>query len=154
MMRKDREVTDFAEIVDIVRRADTIRLGLHDEPYPYVVPLSFGFEAADGKIVFYFHGAQKGLKCELIKGNPHVCVEAGIFHRYLEVQGGGYTVEYESFIGFGKAARVTGDEACRGLDLLMDHCSFERVKYDRVTVDNTAVYKIEIASFTSKRRSV
>lgn len=43
MRRSDREITDFNEIVDVLRRADTIRLGLHDDPYPYVVPLSFGF---------------------------------------------------------------------------------------------------------------
>jgi nitroimidazol reductase NimA-like FMN-containing flavoprotein (pyridoxamine 5'-phosphate oxidase superfamily) len=35
MRRSDREVRDFSEIADILRRADIIRLGLHNEPYPY-----------------------------------------------------------------------------------------------------------------------
>ena len=34
MRRTDREVTGFAEIMGILRRADTIRLGMHGEPYP------------------------------------------------------------------------------------------------------------------------
>ena len=87
MRRSDREVTSFDEIVDILRQANTMRLGLHDAPCPYVVPLSFGFEAAGGRITLYFHGAMEGLKHELIARDPHVCVEADIFHGYAETPG-------------------------------------------------------------------
>jgi len=151
MRRSDREVTDFTQITDILRRADTIRLGLHAEPFPYVVPLSFGFEARDGKIVLYFHGATEGLKHDLIQKNSHVCVEADILHRYASV-GNNVTAEYESFIGFGKAERVTDDEAIRGLDLLLTHCGYDSFEYDRTVLDITWVYKIELASFTGKQR--
>ena len=48
MRRGDREITDFAEILEVLKKADTIRLGLNGAPYPYVVPLSFGFEALYG----------------------------------------------------------------------------------------------------------
>lgn len=153
MRRSDREVTDFAELADILRRADTFRLGLHGDPYPYVVPLSFGFEAANGSMTLYFHGAKEGLKHDLIQRNPHVCVEADIFHRYAAV-GDSITVEYESFIGFGKATRVTGDEAVSGLDALLTHCGFNGFAYDRAALDVTWVYKIELDSFTGKRRTL
>ena len=153
MRRADREVTSFNEIIDILRRADTIRLGLHDTPYPYVVPLSFGFEAADGQITLYFHGAAEGLKRELIRRDPHVCVEADIFRRYAEVSSG-ITTEYESFIGFGKAERVTGEEAIKGLNLLLEHCGFGGYAYDRAVLDATWVCKITLDSFTGKRRLV
>ena len=62
MRIKDREITDLTKITDTLRRADTIRLGLYNGPYPYVVPLSFGFEADNGNITLYFHGAKEGLK--------------------------------------------------------------------------------------------
>jgi len=151
MRRKDREVTDFAEIADILKRSDTIRLGLHGDPYPYVVPLSFGFEAQDGQIALYFHGATEGLKHDLIQNNPLVCVEADILHRYAET-GGSVTAEYESFIGFGRIERVSGGEAERGLDLLLCHCGYEGFEYDRSALGRTWVYKIELDSFTGKRR--
>jgi len=151
MRRNDREVTDFAQITDILQRADTIRLGLHDEPYPYVVPLSFGFEACDGKITLYFHGATEGLKHNLIKKNPLVCVEADILHRYAAV-GNNLTAEYESFIRFGKAERIVGNEAVKGLDLLLVHCGYDGFDYDRAVLDITLIYKIELDSFTGKRR--
>jgi len=151
MRRSDREVTGFTQIIDILQRVDTIRLGLHDEPYPYVVPLSFGFEARDRKITLYFHGATEGLKHNLIEKNPLVCVEADILHRYTAV-GNNVTAEYESFIGFGKAERVTDDEAVKGLDLLLSHCGYDGFDYDRSVLDITWIYKIKLDSFTGKRR--
>jgi len=151
MRRNDREITDFAEIVDILRRADTMRLGLHNEPYPYIVPLSFGFEACEGKITLYFHGAAEGLKHDLIQKTPFVCVESDILHKYMVV-GRNLTAEYESFIGFGKAERVSGDEAVKGIGLLLAHCGYDGFEYDRDSLDVTWVYKIELDSFTGKRR--
>jgi len=154
MRRHDREVSDFRELADILRRADTIRLGLQAEPYPYVVPLSFGFEASIDKlsgnnISLYFHGAREGFKHDLLARNPQVCVEADIFHRYAAVPGS-VTAEYESFIGFGRAARVSGKEAIHGMDLLLAHCGFEGFTYDRAALDVTWIYKIELDSFTGK----
>jgi len=153
MRRADREVTDFEEIVDILRRADTLRLGLHGAPYPYVVPLSFGYEAAGGGIALFFHGAAQGLKHELLRRDPHVCVEADVFHRYAEVPGGVTTV-YESFIGFGVARRVTGARAAKGLDLLLAHCGFAGYAYDSAALESTWVYEIALDTFTGKRRTV
>lgn len=150
MRRAEREVTGFSEIADILRRADTIRLGLCAAPYPYVVPLSFGFEAAEGKIALYFHGAGEGLKHELIARDPHVCVEADILHRYASASGR-VTAEYESFIGFGRAERVSGGEAAKGLALLLEHCGFAGLPYDPGALEVTAVYKIALDSFTGKR---
>jgi len=153
MRRSDREITGFAEITDILRRADTLRLGLHADPYPYVVPLSYGYEAADGKIVLYFHGATEGFKHGLIRENPHACVETDILHRYAAISSD-VTAEYESFIGFGKVSRVTSDEAVKGLDLLLAHCGYAGFAYDRAALERTWVYKIELDAFTAKRRTV
>ncbi|WP_167959026.1 pyridoxamine 5'-phosphate oxidase family protein [Anaerosporobacter faecicola] len=69
MRRKDREVTDFKKIKEIIQKCDTIRLGLSDGLYPYVVPLSFGYEFVDEQIYFYIHGAMEGRKLDLMKKN-------------------------------------------------------------------------------------
>jgi len=151
--RNDREVTDLDGIVEILSRADTIRLGLHDEPYPYVVPLSFGYEVVAGRVVVFFHGACEGLKHELIAGNPYVCVEAGIFYRFAEVPGS-VTTEYESVIGFGRAELVRDGEARRGMGLLLRHCGFEGFVYDPKGLDRVAVYRIVLDRVSGKRRFV
>ena len=64
MRRKDREVTEKSEIIDILRRCDTIRIGIQGEQYPYVVPVSFGLEVIDENPVVYFHGAREGMKVD------------------------------------------------------------------------------------------
>lgn len=151
MRKSDREITDLAEIIDVLHRSDTIRLGLHSRPYPYVVPLSFGFETVDDKIIIYFHGATEGFKHDLIQENPFVCVETDIFHRYAETANG-ITTEYESFIGFGEAERITGTNAVKGLDLLLAHCGYDGFVYDHAVLDIIWIYRIKLDSFTGKRR--
>ncbi|MCI9135355.1 MAG: pyridoxamine 5'-phosphate oxidase family protein, partial [Lachnospiraceae bacterium] len=40
MRRKDREITDFQEILEIIRKCDVCRIALNDEEFPYMVPLN------------------------------------------------------------------------------------------------------------------
>ena len=49
MRRKDREIKDTEDIINIVSRAKILHLGLLDEVYPYIVPLHYGYEFTDGK---------------------------------------------------------------------------------------------------------
>ena len=150
MSNSEREVSDISEAIDILSRADTVRLGLYAEPYPYVVPVSFGFELVDGQIDLYFHGAMKGRKYDLIQKNPMACIEVDIFHRYIQVPGS-FSTEFESFIGYGQIQLVTGEEAARGLNLLCAHCGFGGFDYDCEILNLTAVYRIRLDSWTGKR---
>jgi len=157
MRRRDREITEFSEILDVLRRADTIRLGLHGDPYPYVVPLSFGYEAVDVNIVIYVHGAAEGLKHDLIARDNRVCVEADILHGYADYgdgDGRSVTAEFESVIGFGTAEAVTGEEAEKGIDLLLEHCGYPDFAYDKTALDAMVIYKFTLTSVTGKRRSL
>ena len=76
MRKSDREIRDYNEILRLLDECQTIRLALHDEPYPYVVPLSYGWEERDGKLFVYFHCAKEGKKLDLIEKNGNVCFEA------------------------------------------------------------------------------
>lgn len=153
MRKKEREITNFEEIIDILTRADTLRLGINGDPYPYVVPLSFGYEANNGKITVYVHGAADGFKHELLAKDNRVCVETDIFHRYTQTEHS-ITTEYESVIGFGKAETVTRDEAVKGMDLLLAHCGFDGYKYDKTVLSAVKIIRIELFEITGKRRFV
>ena len=52
MRRKDREIVDITEILEIIGKADVLHLGLFDGEYPYVVPLHYGYEYIE--VVFAF----------------------------------------------------------------------------------------------------
>lgn len=67
MRRKDREITDFDEMMKIIDRCDVCRLAISDEDFPYIVPMNFGTEVKDGTLYLYFHCAQQGKKIELLK---------------------------------------------------------------------------------------
>ena len=60
MRRKDREVTSLDQILDILQRCDTAHLAMSGEDGPYVVPVSFGFEARQENVLLYFHGQNRG----------------------------------------------------------------------------------------------
>jgi nitroimidazol reductase NimA-like FMN-containing flavoprotein (pyridoxamine 5'-phosphate oxidase superfamily) len=53
MRRKDREITDRAEIDTVLNEATVCRIGLADNGEPYVVPMCFGY---DGTFL-YLHSA-------------------------------------------------------------------------------------------------
>ena len=81
MRRKDREVTDFAAMVEIVKACGVCRLGMQDGEGVYMVPLNFGYAVEQGQLVLYFHGADAGKKLALIAQNPAASFEMG--HRAI-----------------------------------------------------------------------
>lgn len=152
MRKAEREVTCFDEKIKLLNRCQTIRLGLYAERFPYVVPLSFGFQTSDGKVNIYFHCAKEGKKIRLIEANPNVCVEADILNGYRNL-GKSVTADYESIIGFGKCKEVYGEEAVRGLELLLEHCGVTGYPARNCTsLGRTAVFKVELEEITGKRR--
>ena len=124
MRRKDREVENPLEIYDILNRCDTVKIAMHGKVYPYIVPVSFGAELVDDKVVIYFHCAAKGLKIDLLKEDPHVCIEGEIFIRNEETKQG-ITARYESVIGFGACTFVSEQaEILHGLKVLTEHYGY------------------------------
>lgn len=124
MRRKDREVTDFALLMDILRRCDTLRLGIQGPEYPYVVPVSFGVVQEKDRAAVYFHCAREGYKIDLLRRSPRVCVEGDIFIK-TERTDHGITTRYESVIGTGRCEMLTDPEAvARGLQAINEHYGY------------------------------
>ena len=152
MRRKDREINDINENFDILTRCDTIRIGFHGEKYPYIVPVSFGAEMVEGKLVVYFHCARQGMKLDLLKANAHVCVEGDIFIK-TETTDHGITTRYESVIGFGECMLIEDpDEVIHGLRVLTEHYGYHDYSLDRCRgLDHLFVGKIVIDEITGRR---
>ena len=47
MRRSDREVTEFTDMVSIIKKCDVCRLALNDVDYPYILPLNFGMNITE-----------------------------------------------------------------------------------------------------------
>src|SRR3989304_3291861 len=107
MRRKEKEITDRAEMEAVVAEAQICRLAMCDGAQPYVIPLCFGY--ADG--TFYFHCAVAGRKLDVLMKNPTVCLEleAGVSLK-TGVKACDWGMNFRSVIACGRAERVDGAE--------------------------------------------
>ena len=122
MRQQKRQVTDKATICAMLDEMDTINLGMYDEPFPYVVPLNFGYEWND-ELIFYFHCAHEGHKLDLLNRNPRVCVTASRFISYAGASVKGHLHDYRSVIARGVAQRIEqdSDEFIHAHEKLLEH---------------------------------
>lgn len=152
MRKAEREIKDFKQVAEVVARCQVVRLGLFAEDYPYIVPLTFGYEAENGKLTVYFHCATQGKKIGLIAADDRVCLEWDILHGYVET-GHSVTADYESVMAFGTISRCTGEERVRGLRLLLEHTGYTGYSAETcAALPVVDVYKVECERVTGKRR--
>ena len=155
MRRKNRQVTDWKEIKEIVGRCKVARLGMNDDGKVYVVPMNYGCETEDGgRLTFYFHCAREGRKMDVLKKNPQVCLELDGKHELMEAEVPcGYSYYFESLIGNGRVEMLSEPvEKVRALRIIMkqqtgkDFCEFHAN-----AVQAVCVLKVELTDYEVKR---
>ena len=154
MRRSDREMTDFQELITVMRGCDVCRLALHDKPYPYILPLNFGLKADGETVRLYFHGANTGTKYDLIAKNPNVAFEMDRGHALiLDDEHGNCTMTYESVIGQGRISVVPDADKERALRVLMAQYRAPDFPYSKAVIAATAVLCLTVEHMTGKRRA-
>ena len=153
MRRADREIKEIDEMIKIMERCDVCRLALHDDEYPYILPLNFGMQSQEGKVVLYFHGATEGKKYELMKKNPKASFEMDCSHQLMLIEeDGNCTMSYESVVGQGTLSMVPEEEKYDALVILMKHYRAEDFSFNKEVIPRTNVFKLTVESMTGKRR--
>ena len=152
MRRKDREITDRNEMLDILRRCDVCRLALNgSDGYPYLLPLNFGMEEADGTLYLYFHGAAEGTKYDLIARDCRASFEMDGAHRIITGPDAcDWSMEYESVIGCGRLERLTPEEAPRALPALMAHYGGSGLPFNETWKKHTVILRLTVERMTAK----
>lgn len=152
MRRTEREITDKQEIVDVLRRCDTLRIAMRGENAPYIVPVSFGMEVIDDQAVVYFHCAQAGRKLDLLRAHPRVCVEGDVYLG-VEKTAHGVTARYESVIGTGECRFLSApEEILHGLKLLTEHYGYFDYPLERCAgLKHLLVGRIALDEISGKR---
>ena len=153
MRRKDREVTDRGEILDIIRRCEVVSVAFSGDT-PYVIPMSFGFEEVQGQLVLYLHGAFEGEKMARIQRDARVAFSMFTGNRVVESgKACEYTTTFESVCGTGLMTVVTGEERRRGLRVLMAHYApGKELEYDEKMIASTCVMRIDADCVSGKRK--
>jgi len=149
MRRKDKEITDPAEIEQIIQVAQICRLAMVDGSNPYVVPLSFGAEGDS----LYFHSGRKGMKLDILRANPNVCFEMDLQGEVLRSEKPcEWTVQYRSVIGFGKAEFLEeSDEKRNAFRIIMAHYSDRAFEFSDEMLRSVVIIKVKIAEISAKQ---
>ncbi len=153
MRRSDREVKDFADIINIMEKCDVCRIALNNNGYPYILPLNFGMKVENNVVELYFHGANEGTKYDLIKNDNRASFEMDCKHRLVtEIERGSCTMEYESVIGQGHIEILSEDEKYTALCVLMQHYHQDTFSFNKSVMSHTTVLKLVVENMTGKVR--
>ncbi len=153
MRRKEREVTDYHEITDIITRADVCRIALANDNIPYIVTMNFGFTDSPERLL-YFHCAHTGKKLDMIRRNSYVCFEVDTDHSVISgSKGCDWGMKYRSVIGYGNISIVTEKaERLTGLNCIMHHYGGENeYTYDENIINRTTILRLVIKEMTGKK---
>ena len=154
MRKSDREIKSKEEIIDIIKRCDVIRLAFNNGDYPYILPLNFGFEVKNDKVIFYLHSALEGTKVDIMKKDNRASFEMDTKHELQYYEEKGYcTMSYESIIGRGRIRILPEDEKMNALKKLMGHYhKSEDTYFNPAAISRTLVYSLEVKEMTAKRK--
>jgi nitroimidazol reductase NimA-like FMN-containing flavoprotein (pyridoxamine 5'-phosphate oxidase superfamily) len=141
MCRKDREITDPAEMTQILSKGRFATVALCRGDEPYLVALNYGFDPK--RNCLYFHCAGKGLKLEFIRANRQACV--------LVVEDLGYVQtecdhHYRSVVAWG-AMVILEDLADKrtAIDTMQQHLEDDpKVVREKMPVGDAALLKVTI----------
>ena len=153
MRRQERQITDEAELKEILSQGRYAVIAMCRGGEPYIVTLSYGYDEAQNAL--YFHTAHAGLKIDFIQQNPNVCATI--------LEDLGYTQNacahaYRSVVLFGKITLIEDAEQKKhGVAVILNHLEEkpdtirERVLKSDSVYNTIAVLKLEIARMTGKK---
>ncbi len=152
--RREREVTDKAEILGILDRAKIVHVGMVDEDGPYVVPMNYGYVMENDVLTLYLHGATRGRKIDALRANPNVFIEIDTdivpFEGEAACQHG---VSYASVMGKGVAELIEDAEGkMHSLAILMKTQTGKDFEFTDKMVTGVTVIKVTVREYTAKRR--
>ena len=154
MRRKDREITDFSEMMKIIDQCDVCRLAFNDEDYPYIVPLNFGVDIQNEQLYFYFHCDHEGKKLDLIAKNNKVTFEMDCEHNILLYKERmSCTMGYASVMGHGEIEFVKDEDKFEALKTIMRHYHSEEFEFNTNMMKVTTVFRLKVLDMTAKRRN-
>ncbi len=154
MRRKDREVTEMEDILNIIKKCDICRIALFDEEYPYIIPMNFGYSYEEGILKLFFHGAKEGTKLSLIEKNPKAAFEMDCSHRLITGEAAcDYSMDYESVCGNGTIRILDPGQTSFALSCLMQQYTKDiDLSYKEAYLNAITVMELTVEHITGKRR--
>jgi len=152
LRRKDREVTEIKELIQIIDQCKVCRIAIQDSAGLYIVPMNFGYAYENNQLVLLFQSAKDGRKVRALKENSDVCFEMDCEHRLITGDTAcQYSYSFKSIIGNGKVVFIDdAEEKKAALSALMKHQTGKDFSFDDKMIDSVLVFKIIVHEFTGK----
>ena len=154
MTRREQQITDINEIIDILEKSKVVHVGMIDGDEPYVVPMNYGYIFEDGKLTLYLHGAKRGRKIDVLMANPKVFFE--MFCDVTPFEGDvacRYGTTYASIMGRGLASVIEDvEEKKEALTLLMKAQTGQDFTFEDKLTTVVSIIRIDTLEFTAKKR--
>jgi hypothetical protein len=156
LRRRDKEITSYQEVEELLSNALVGRLGTCFNNIPYITPVNFVYD----KNRIYFHSALEGRKIENIKSNPNICFE---IDQLISIIPGinrpcASTTEYKSIIIFGDIKIVTDiEEKTFALNMLIEKYAPQSPRLSLSSgaiIGRTGVLAIEVKEITAKQSPI
>jgi len=146
-----RFITDQKEIDTIINKCEVCYVSMVDENnLPYVLPFNFGY--SHGTI--YLHSGKKGLKIDILRNNPSVCIAFSTDHQLRfqsEQVACSYSMRYRSVLAFGKVEFIDDtDQKVENLNTVMAHYTDRKFTYNPPALREVCTYKVRVERFTAK----
>ena len=156
MTKRERQITDHNQIMNILDTAKVLHLGLAVENEPYVVPMNYGYTMEEGKLVLYLHSALQGKKLDMVRANPRVFLEMDCdltpFEGKVACQ---YGLAYSSVMGRGRARIVEDvEEKKKAMSVLMKTQTGKDFSFEDKLVSIVSVIRIDVSEYTAKHRPI
>ena len=154
MTKRERQVTDPEQILEILDKGKVLHLGLCVDNEPYVVPMNYGYTMENGKLAVYLHSAVRGKKLDMIGANPKVFFAIDCDRQPFDgVKPCQYGMVYSSLMGKG-IARIVEDveEKKQAMSILMKTQTGKDFTFDDKLVSIVTVIRIDVQEYTAKHR--
>ena len=150
MRRGEKEITDTAELEEILKGGTVCRIAMIDGQVPYLVPMNYGY--TDGSI--YMHCAREGRKVDILRAKNQVCfeIEKDVELVYSD-RACSLTTHFKSIIGYGRITEIEDpSDKRRGLMILMNQYSDKPDwEFPDEALAKILVLRLDIESMTGKR---
>jgi nitroimidazol reductase NimA-like FMN-containing flavoprotein (pyridoxamine 5'-phosphate oxidase superfamily) len=152
MRRKDREVTEINELMQIIDQCKVCRIAMQDKAGLYIVPMNFGYTYENNQLVLFFHSAKEGRKINALKENSEICFEMDCEHGLITADAAcEYGYFFKSIIGNGKVVFIDDVEERKiALSAFMKHQTGQDFSFDDRMVNCVSVFKIIVHNYTGK----
>jgi uncharacterized protein len=153
MRRKDRQIKDVAKMNEIINASSVCWVAMSRKNNPYIIPMNFGFKDQ----CIYLHSIGEGLKIDILKEFPRVCIAFG---QNIELLPASDVCEsdmnYQSVLVFGEAEFITDeDKKKEALDVIVRHyykeMNRDELKYPEASFKKVVLIKIQIEKMTGKK---